>query len=1070
MPANKNGTSQATISSFFRPSQSPDKGKRRRDSPIEISSDDDQPSKKKSKGSSLPKEGPEPSSGLSSSSTSLNNQWRFVPLQSTGHGAEPPQASDDDLRARKLRHEAFKKRLLQDNNRFIDKSSETPEQDVTEVDSGSYSLEDEEEEGAVEQLSKLFSSTAGSKRKVAQKTKAPVEIGPSGQSYTPLELQIRKLKAENPGAVLMVEVGYKYKFFGEDAKIAAKELGMVAFNDRNFLVASIPIHRRNVHLKKLLAQGYKVGIVAQLETAALKKVGSNKNALFERNVSELYTAATFVDELDSVDDTERYIPPPFMCIIEDSKSEGGVDVSIGFISVTPSTGEVVWDDFSDTLMRIELETRLAHIKPTEILLSRSGLSDATSKILSHIAEDSSPGGSKFRTEHFIKEMAYTDAFQLVSKFYTDKSKYPVASESFRAGTLLATAADFPKRVIIALAQTIKYLGAFGVADAFLETEFFTKFSAKTHMLLAANTLTNLEIYNNQTDYTVYGSLLWILDKTKTKFGARLLRSWIGRPLVDKRALEERMEAIQEIVESNSERLACLGQTLKGLPDLTKGLSRILYGKCSPPELCVMLRAFQRIAIALDDTPDPASDRIQSNILNEIISKLSKLKPAIENILSDINLKEAEKGKKDVMWTDEEKYPKISDAILAIQHVEADIANELNKIRKLLKLHSLEWTEVAGDEYLIQVKKSEKRLIPEEWILHSKTKMYERYQPPKISELVEERARHKETLQAEANAGYQAFLRQIISSHYTSLRDVVNKLATADCLFSFAHIALQEDFVRPQFVDDQVLEIVDGRHPMIEVLRSDPFVPNSIDIGGVNSCCKIITGPNMGGKSSLALMAQVGSYVPATSVKMGLLDSILTRMGASDDLAKGRSTFMVEMSETSEIVHAATERSLVILDELGRGTSTFDGMAIADAVLRHLVQNIKCKTLFITHYPLVASSLQAKFPSGIENLHMGYQSESRIDGTRSIIFLYQLTSGMATESFGVECGRLAGLPEPLLTVAAEQSTHMQASVEGRIKKHRIRKAIQLVNAYLLDPTFNHAAVNELSTLVKSIMNK
>jgi len=330
------------------------------------------------------------------------------------------------------------------------------------------------------------------------------------------------------------------------------------------------------------------------------------------------------------------------------------------------------------------------------------------------------------------------------------------------------------------------------------------------------------------------------------------------------------------------------------------------------------------------------------------------------------------------------------------------------------------------------------------------------------------------VQAESNKAFASFLEEIARKYYSVLRDTVNKLATADCLLSLALVALQDNYVRPSFTNDDTLDIVDGRHPMAEVLRSDPFVPNSIQMGGGQPRSKIITGPNMGGKSCcvrmvalIAIMAQIGSYVPASSVKLGLLDSIQTRMGASDDLARGRSTFMVEMSETSEILHSATPNSLVILDELGRGTATFDGMAIADAVLHQLVQTTKCKTLFITHYPLVASGLESRFPLDVQNLHMSYEEESRIDGTREIVFLYRLTSGIAPESFGIECGRLAGLPESILAVASKRSSKLQREVEERTRQNKICRTVKLIHQLLTTTGIMTAGVlDELQTIIRT----
>ncbi|KAF9466351.1 DNA mismatch repair protein MSH3 [Collybia nuda] len=1077
MPTKGTGAaSQATISSFFQNSPVKAKSKKRAISPqtIDLTADSDgEPPAKRQK---------RPMHSARDSSTDAAEQWRFTPTSPSKEGTPDTnirEFTEAEIAAKRARHEAFKKKLLLENNPFLRKKSDVSVMPTEETPETSG----EESDQAFRKLNTMFSNKSKERSKAPlpplKASKKSAILGPCGQPYTPLELQVLQLKKDHPGTVLMIEVGYKYKFFDDDASVAAKELSMVAFTDRNFLVASIPTHRREVHLKKLLARGYRVGIANQIETAALKKAGENKNTPFMRQVTNLYTAATYVDSLDSVDEQEQYMAPPFMCLIEAPKGSNTTDISVGMVTICPSTGDVVWDDFEDTLMRIELETRLVHTRPIELLLPTSGLSEPTEKMLSYFVGTSA--GDKIRTESFGTPMSYVDAFSFVSDFYTDNNKAATASESFKSGRLMAEVAGFPQRVVIALAHTIKHLSAFSVADAFLETRFFSKFTTRAHMLLAANTLINLEIYRNETDHTTRGSLIWILDRTKTKFGARLLRKWVGKPLVDKRVLQDRVDAVEEILASSSDKLVTLRQILKRLPDLAKGLCRIHYGQCTPQELALLLPAFEKIGDAFEAIETPSDGGFKSTVLNDIVYSLPKLKRPIKELLGAISLKQAAKGLKDTMWMDPERYPGIADADLAIQSVDVELAEELKSIQKLLRMPSLKWTSVAGDEFLVEVKKSENRPIPETWYTHSKTKYLARYQSPLVKRKLEERAQYQETLQAEAQKAFSSFLKEISEKYYTVLRDSVNKVAIADCLLSLALVALQENYVRPDFTDDDTLEIVDGRHPMVEALRSDPFVPNTVEMGGGKPRSKIITGPNMGGKSScvrmialIAIMAQIGSYVPASSVKLGLLDCVLTRMGASDDLARGRSTFMVEMSETSEILHSATHNSLVILDELGRGTSTFDGMSIADAVLQQLVEEIKCKTLFITHYPLVANNLAKKFPLEVQNLHMGYEKETRINGIREITFLYRLTPGMAPESFGIECGRLAGLPEPLLLVASQRSLILQAQVQERTRRNqfimhtRLYKLLQMAKRCLSARGVETATmIEDLNFLVTSI---
>ncbi|KAF7968561.1 hypothetical protein HWV62_30097 [Athelia sp. TMB] len=609
---------QATISRFFSQTASPVKKPQKRPaSPIDLTGDSDPgapPQRKKPRndtGSDDDSLGTDARAGTLSARETVHvpaghaEQWRFEP---TSPDKPPPERtrSAAEEAVRRKRHEAFKKRLLDENSSFI-RSRGVIEDD--REDGGSSESSGDESDAAFASFKEVLAKSKGTGKaasKLPARKKKDEELGPSGKSWTPLEKQILQLKKDNPGVLLMVEVGYKIKFFDDDARntepmvsqIAAKELGIACFPHRNFTEAMIPEYRRDIHLKKLLSKGYKVGIVQQTETAALKKVGDNRNAPFERKLTSLYTAATYVDELNSVDDVDRYDAPPLMCIKEVSKGGMGVDehVSIAMITICPTTGDVVYDEFDDSHMRIELETRIIHTKPAELLLPATGLSKSSEKMLAHFAQNTA-GGAQIRIERFEETMSYTDAFAFVSDFYTDKTKEGVASESFTSGKLMAAVTDFPKQVVVVLAHTIKYLSAFSIADAFLETKFFSKFTTRAHMLLNGNTLTNLwairdyhalccgelmryfrEIYRNETDYTTRGSLISILDRTLTKFGARLLKSWVGKPLVDKEALQARVDAVEEIISSTADPLLTLRDVLRKLPDLAKGLCRIQYGK------------------------------------------------------------------------------------------------------------------------------------------------------------------------------------------------------------------------------------------------------------------------------------------------------------------------------------------------------------------------------------------------------------------------------------------------------------------------------------------------------------
>ncbi|EED81705.1 predicted protein [Postia placenta Mad-698-R] len=947
---------QPMISSFFSQSDTPQKPtqKKRTSTPIDLTIDSDDeagPSRKRARTTSaffLSSSTPTtPRKDVAGSSRvelpqDVAEQWRFNPTQPRRSSQNPA----GELEQRK-RHDRARSILLGDRNLFRSRASphetEFDVDDMDDVDNKvndttHVSDDDEETDQQFSELMEMFSNSKGKATKgrrsaptlkVSSKQKMATEVGPSGQTYTPLELQIRELKTKYPDTILMVEVGYKVRFFGEDAKIASQALGIA------------------------------LGIVEQTETAALKKAGDTRNELFSRQLTHLYTSATYVDEMNSTDDLDPSSAPALMCLVEELKGGMGADerVLVGMVVISASTGDVVWDEFEGKSF---CSTRMVHSKPYELLLPRDKLSKPSEKMIHHFTqyELHSPN-HKIRIERTQEDLTYTEAFSYLTRFYSDQTKAAIASESYNSGKLMAAIADFPKLVVQALAYAVKYLSDFHVEDSLRETKFFAEFTERTHMLLNSNTLTNLEIYRNETDYMTKGSLMWILDHTTTKFGARMLRSWVGRPLTDLKVLQERIDAVEEILADKTMKLTQLRELLKRLPDLAKGLCRIQYGKCTPQELAILLPAFDKIATTFQPMNNPRDASFKSPILNSIVYALPQLREAMKELMGAVNIKMAKEGKKDAMWNDPDRYPHLDNLMMAIQVAESELADELHNIRRVLKKPALTYTTWNTEEYVVEIRKDANREIPATWQLLSR-----RYHPPEVRKKLQERAQYMEALEASANKAYDSFLREISQKHYGLLRDAVNKLAVADCLLSLARVALQEGYVKPQFTNEDTLEIVDGRHPMVEALRSDPFVPNSIHMGNGYPRSKIITGPNMGGKSSVvrmtalcAIMAQIGSYIPARTMKIGLLDGVLTRMGASDELARGRSTFMVEMQETSDILQAATPRTLVILDELGRGTSTFDG---------YLVQTKKSKTLFITHYPQVASSLELNFSADIEN--------------------------------------------------------------------------------------------------------
>ncbi|PYH43375.1 mismatch repair protein MSH3 [Aspergillus saccharolyticus JOP 1030-1] len=895
--------------------------------------------------------------------------------------------------------------------------------------------------------------------------------GKKGASkLTPLERQVIDIKRKHRDAVLVVEVGYKFRFFGEDARIAAKELSIVCIPGKlrfdehpseahldRFASASIPVHRLHVHVKRLVAAGHKVGIVRQVETAALKAAGDNRNAPFERKLTSLYTKGTYIDDVDGL---EGPMPAAsggaspatgyLLCITETNAQGWGNDekVQVGIVAVQPATGDIIYDDFEDGFMRTEIETRLLHIAPCELLIV-GDLSKATEKLVQHLSGSKlNVFGDKTRVERAPKsKTAAAESHSHVSSFYAGKIKAANAEDDAQASSLLQKVVNLPEQITICLSAMITHMKEYGLEYVFQLTKYFQHFSSRSHMLLNGNTLMSLEIYQNQTDHTTKGSLFWTLDRTQTRFGQRLLRKWVGRPLLDKATLEARVNAVEELQSAGRtvivERLKSLFAKIKS--DLEKSLIRIFYGKCTRPELLTVLQTMQMIAQEFADIKSPADAGFDSPEINEAIASLPTILDDVVSFLDKINMHAARNDDKYAFFREAEETDDISDHKLGIASVEHDLQEHRIVAGEKLGKKTVEYKSVAGIDYLIEVENSSPfiKKVPASWAKISGTKKVSRFHTPEVIQLIRQRDQHKEALAAACDRAFRALLAEI-AAKYQSFRDCLQSLATLDCLISLATIAGQPGYVKPQYTETTCITVEQGRHPMVEQLLLDSYVPNDIKLESEKTRALLVTGPNMGGKSSyvrqvalIAIMGQIGSYVPAVSAKLGMLDAVFTRMGAFDNMLAGESTFMVELSETADILKQATPRSLVILDELGRGTSTHDGVAIAQAVLDYMVRSIKSLTLFITHYQHL-SGLAQSFPANeLRNVHMHF-TESGTGQDEEITFLYEVREGVAHRSYGLNVARLANLPGPLLEQARQKSKELE-------QKIRCRKVAGLVSA-------------------------
>ncbi|KAK5663311.1 hypothetical protein OQA88_3739 [Cercophora sp. LCS_1] len=1005
---------------------------------------------------------PSRAAGKSADKTSVRQE--LYAYDATGSSNHEPEGDDDDTdaaqakKAREALHKKFVKKLGHpDSMAMIRRRNFQGDSETGGVDGEDADEDAEEEEPPA--------PTKGKKK------------GAKTGKLTPMEIQFLDIKRKHLDTVLIVEVGYKFRFFGEDARTAAKELSIVCIPGKfrydehpseahldRFASASIPVHRLPVHAKRLVAAGHKVGVVRQVETAALKKAGDNRNAPFVRKLTNVYTKGTYIDETGELDQPGNNTGSPsggyLLCLTESPAKGSGTDekVNVGVIAVQPATGDIIYDDFEDGFMRREIETRLLHISPCEFLIV-GDLTKATDKLVQHLAGSSTNVfGDRSRVERVPKSKTMAaEACSHVTQFYAGKLK----DNDERAAALLEKVLKLPELVTICLSSMINHLTEYGLQHIFDLAKYFQSFSTRQHMLLNGTTLESLEVYRNATDHTEKGSLLWALDKTHTRFGQRLLRKWIGRPLLDQLRLQERVSAVEELVDSQStmkaDKLAGMLKSTRG--DLERSLIRIYYGKATRPELLNTLQTLQRISMESARVKTSADTGFKSPLIADAISSLPAVGELVTSFLDKINPEAARKDDKYAFFRDEEETDDIVTHKLGIAAVEHDLDEHRKEAaKKLSKKAPVTYVTVSGIEYLIEVNNTDLKHVPASWAKISGTKRLSRFHTPEVMRLINERDQHKEALAAACDAAFTNLLESIASS-YQPLRDAVASLATLDCLLSLATVASLPGYTKPTILPSTTpptISITAGRHPIAEHTLPNGYIPFTTSLASPSPLAHLITGPNMGGKSSyvravalLVLLAQIGSFVPADAMSLTISDAIHTRMGARDNLFRGESTFMVEVSETASILRSATPRSLIVLDELGRGTSTHDGAAIAHAVLEHVANETKCLTLFITHYQSLARVAQGLGDGRVKCVHMRFRAErhgraveegDEGEGDEEITFLYEVGEGVAHRSYGLNVARLARIPKKVLDVAAHKSRDM----EEETKAKRLQGAARLLN--------------------------
>ena len=799
---------------------------------------------------------------------------------------------------------------------------------------------------------------------------------------TPMMQQYRTVKEQNPDCILFFRLGDFYEMFDEDARIASRELDLTltsrdhakdkALEDK-VPMCGVPFHSSEGYIARLVQKGYKVAICEQMEDPALSK------GLVKRDIIRIVTPGT-VTESSMLDESKNNY---YACVYGQNGCFGAAfcDISTGAFSATAISGP----DAEDAVC-----SELGSFSPTELLLG----GDAETSETIRAAASGRLGCCMGRTHEHQFDLSLCRA-AVEAQFSKTQEQLGLAEQDavvIAAGALLCALRDAQK-------NELPHIRTF---DFYVAGKF---------MGLDLTARRNLELTETMRSKEKKGSLLGVLDQTKTAMGGRLLRAWMERPLLSPNAISKRLSATQELVDKTIDREE-LRLSLRDVSDYERVMARIVTGTAN----CRDLVALGQGAAALPAIHDRLG-AMQSPLLKELfegLDTLEDLKAAIEATIVDeppFTLREGgmiRSGANEELDRLREIQNGGTGMLTAIEARE----KEATGIRNL----RVGYNRVFG--YYIEVAKGQLGLVPDTYIRKQTLSTGERYITQELKELESKILGAKDRI---VSLEYEIFtqLRNKISEQSPRVQKTAQAIAQLDVLCSFAHTAVHNHYCRPEVDLSGEIRITQGRHPVVEqMLKNTLFVPNDTVLGADGCRAAIITGPNMAGKSTymrqvalIVLMAQMGSFVPASSARIGIVDKLFTRIGASDDLSSGQSTFMVEMNEVADILKNATPRSLLILDEIGRGTSTFDGMAIAKAVLEYAVdaKKLGAKTLFATHYHEL-TSMEQENPE-IRNFNIAVKKRQG-----EMIFLRKIVPGAADDSYGVEVAKLAGLPDKLISRA------------------------------------------------------
>lgn len=856
------------------------------------------------------------------------------------------------------------------------------------------------------------------------------------EMMTPAMRQYYEAKQAYPDTLIFFRMGDFYESFGEDAKTIAKELEITLTargkdkSGERMPLAGIPYHAIDTYLPRLINKGYKVAICEQLEDPKKAK------GVVKRGVVRVVTPGTAIDSSMFSDASNNYLMAVAGREIGKSGKHAEKEIEIGVSFLDISTGEFLTTQFRDSESFEKLLSELARMRPSECILPPSlyGNSDLAERL---------------RTQTIVQEFA------------PDISGAKEAGERlkthFKVATLEGMGCENLDFAVYSACAALEYAQTTQMREL-THINTLRTYSNSEFMILDSVTLRNLEIVKNVRDEGDENSLYRVLNSTKTPMGSRILKKWFLKPLLSVEKINHRLDAVQEL-SANPLLRYDIRNWLSEVRDIERLVGRVVYGNSNARDLVSLKKSLE----ALPSVRDSLLDKVESENLNEIavglasFSELENLTEIIDRAIVDeppLSVREGGMIKSGYS----EELDELKDIA---SNSKQWIANFQQKERERSGIKSLKvgYNKVFG--YYIEVTNANSSQVPDDYIRKQTMSNAERFFTPELKE--------KESLILTANEKaialeYEIFTEivQTLSAHSKELQETAERIGTLDVFADLAEVAENNNYIRPQLTDDCKILIRDGRHPVVENTVHGGFVPNDTEVDCKENQFLLVTGPNMAGKSTymrqialIAIMAQVGSFVPASYASIGIIDQVFTRIGAFDDLASGQSTFMVEMVELANILNNASPRSLVLLDEIGRGTSTYDGYSIAKAVVEFLHNRGKVgvRALFATHYHQL-TALEEKLKR-VKNYHIAVKEEGH-----ELVFLRKIVPGATDRSYGIQVARLAGVPEKVIERANEilkelerENVLEEAEDDNNGKKRKSKATARYTQMMLFDPGNN-----------------